>query len=170
MDELRRKGKEPKMFEAMDAKGPKWPDHPIQNYEKWGADGKWYFFTTRDRKYPNGSRPARHTHDGSGYWKATGSDKLMQCPGNHFALSKSLVYHLGNYPNGTRTNWVMTEIVLTDADKKPVYGFSLCTITRKKEDGRRRRRNNDDEASSSNQVPENLQIVPLEYNQEVNHV
>ncbi|KAL3536286.1 hypothetical protein ACH5RR_004747 [Cinchona calisaya] len=43
------------------------------------GEEEWYFFTPRDRKYPNGMRPNRMA--ASGYWKATGTDKpiLSSC-------------------------------------------------------------------------------------------
>ncbi|KAF2293574.1 hypothetical protein GH714_002933 [Hevea brasiliensis] len=49
--------------------------HPgIEEYWQCG-EKEWYFFTPRDKKYPNGSRPKRDA--GGGYWKATGGIKLL---------------------------------------------------------------------------------------------
>ncbi|MCL7030072.1 hypothetical protein MKW94_014176 [Papaver nudicaule] len=56
---------------------------------------EWYFFTPRDRKYPNGSRPNRTA--GSGYWKAT-----------------ALVFYSGKAPRGIKTNWIMHEYRLAE--------------------------------------------------------
>ncbi|KAL3645969.1 hypothetical protein CASFOL_011149 [Castilleja foliolosa] len=39
------------------------------------GDGEWYFFTLREKKYPNGGRPNRMTT--SGYWKAIGCEKIV---------------------------------------------------------------------------------------------
>ncbi|KAK5803307.1 NAC domain-containing protein 2-like [Gossypium arboreum] len=91
-------------------------DVNIYKFDPWELPGKalfgeneWFFFSPRDRKYPNGTRPNRAT--GCGYWKATGTDKPIitsvgsQCLG----MKKTLVFYKGRPPKASRTDWVMTE-------------------------------------------------------------
>ncbi|PAN33142.1 hypothetical protein PAHAL_5G539000 [Panicum hallii] len=80
------------------------------------GDGEWFFFSPRDRKYPNGARPNRTA--GSGYWKATGTDKPILAPGGAHCLGvkKALVFYQGRSPKGTKTEWVMHEYRLLDTD------------------------------------------------------
>jgi len=79
-----------------------------------GVD-EWYFFTPRDRKYPNGARPNRAA--ASGYWMATGADKSIF---NSFGtakigVKKTLVFYEGRPPKGLKTDWNMHEYRLLDA-------------------------------------------------------
>jgi hypothetical protein len=74
---------------------------------------EWYFFTPRDRKYPNGSRPNRAA--GSGYWKATGADKPVEHEGRTAGIKKALVFYHGKPPRGVKTEWIMHEYRLAEA-------------------------------------------------------
>ncbi|XP_021849793.2 NAC domain-containing protein 2-like [Spinacia oleracea] len=68
----------------------------------------WYFFTPRDKKYKNGSRPDRKA--GDGYWKATGADKEIRDKSNKIiGYRKSLVYYEGKPKMGDKTDWIMHE-------------------------------------------------------------
>lgn len=78
------------------------------------GDKEWYFFSPRDRKYPNGSRPNRSA--GSGYWKATGADKPIGLP-KPVGIKKALVFYAGKAPKGEKTNWIMHEYRLADVDR-----------------------------------------------------
>ncbi|GAY35085.1 hypothetical protein CUMW_278010 [Citrus unshiu] len=78
------------------------------------GEKEWYFFTPRDRKYPNGSRPNRAA--GSGYWKATGADKPIGQP-KPVGIKKALVFYAGKAPKGEKTNWIMHEYRLADVDR-----------------------------------------------------
>lgn len=80
------------------------------------GEKEWYFFSPRDRKYPNGSRPNRVA--GSGYWKATGTDKIISSQGKKVGIKKALVFYVGKAPKGTKTNWIMHEYRLIDASRK----------------------------------------------------
>jgi len=79
-----------------------------------GGEKEWYFFSPRDRKYPNGSRPNRAA--GTGYWKATGADKPVGSP-RPVAIKKALVFYAGKPPKGVKTNWIMHEYRLADVDR-----------------------------------------------------
>nr|CAB3474614.1 unnamed protein product [Digitaria exilis] len=100
---------------------------------------EWYFFTPRDRKYPNGSRPNRAA--GRGYWKATGADKPIAPKGSGKAvgIKKALVFYSGKAPRGVKTDWIMHEYRLADTDRAPgkkgsqkLDEWVLCRLYNKK--------------------------------------
>uniref|UniRef100_A0A5B7A9W1 Putative NAC transcription factors 48 n=1 Tax=Davidia involucrata TaxID=16924 RepID=A0A5B7A9W1_DAVIN len=80
------------------------------------GEQEWYFFSPRDRKYPNGARPNRAAT--SGYWKATGTDKpILTSNGTRkVGVKKALVFYGGKPPKGIKTNWIMHEYRLVDKD------------------------------------------------------
>ncbi|KAF6149785.1 hypothetical protein GIB67_017518 [Kingdonia uniflora] len=86
------------------------PEELAALYKSYGTkkNQQWYFFTPRDRKYRNGTRPNRAA--GNGYWKATGADKeIKRSNGNVIGYQKTLVYYKGRPPGGEKTNWIMYE-------------------------------------------------------------
>ncbi|XP_062022208.1 NAC domain-containing protein 2-like [Rosa rugosa] len=115
----------------------------LYKYDPWELPGlalygekEWYFFSPRDRKYPNGSRPNRAA--GSGYWKATGADKPIGLP-KPVGIKKALVFYAGKAPRGEKTNWIMHEYRLADVDRTPrkrnslrLDDWVLCRIYNKK--------------------------------------
>ncbi|XVE55298.1 hypothetical protein DITRI_Ditri03aG0147800 [Diplodiscus trichospermus] len=115
----------------------------LYKYDPWDlpdlalyGEKEWYFFTPRDRKYPNGSRPNRAA--GSGYWKATGADKPIGQP-KPVGIKKALVFYAGKAPKGEKTNWIMHEYRLADVDRSAqkknslrLDDWVLCRIYNKK--------------------------------------
>ncbi|KAK1266853.1 NAC domain-containing protein 78 [Acorus gramineus] len=94
-------------------------------------DLEWYFFCPRDRKYTNGSRMNRATE--TGYWKTTGKDRCVTHNSQPIGFKRTLIFHEGKAPQGSRTDWVMYEYRLED---KELVGYSqdsyvLCRIFKK---------------------------------------
>ncbi|XP_062187217.1 NAC domain-containing protein 67-like [Phragmites australis] len=121
---------------------------------------EWYFFTPRDRKYPNGSRPNRAA--GTGYWKATGADKPVAHGGRTVGIKKALVFYHGKPPRGIKTEWIMHEYRLADAGgrgaankKKASTGslrlddWVLCRLYNKKNEWEKMQQEKEMEASHS---------------------
>ncbi|KAE8659998.1 NAC transcription factor NAM-A1 [Hibiscus syriacus] len=110
-------------------------DVDIYKFNPWDLPDKaafgekeWYFFSPRDRKYPNGARPNRAA--ASGYWKATGTDKVIVTSSmadgrgevhENIGVKKALVFYKGRPPKGVKTKWIMHEYRLAD---NPNFNFN----------------------------------------------
>ncbi|KAL3529909.1 hypothetical protein ACH5RR_009231 [Cinchona calisaya] len=113
------------------------------------GENEWYFFTPRERKYRNGTRPNRAA--GSGYWKATGADKPVKNNGLLVGYRKALVFYEGKPPKGVKTNWIMHEYRVNepsrpktnDADMR-LDDFVLCRIYKKTDKSFKSRQHNED--------------------------
>ncbi|KAG8383893.1 hypothetical protein BUALT_Bualt04G0061500 [Buddleja alternifolia] len=118
-------------------------DIDLYKFDPWQLPGmavygekEWYFFSPRDRKYPNGSRPNRAA--GTGYWKATGADKPVGKP-KTLGIKKALVFYAGKAPRGVKTNWIMHEYRLANVDRSAgkrnnlrLDDWVLCRLYNKK--------------------------------------
>ncbi|QCD87036.1 hypothetical protein DEO72_LG3g1567 [Vigna unguiculata] len=110
-------------------------DVDLYKFDPWELPAKasfgeeeWYFFSPRDRKYPNGARPNRAAT--SGYWKATGTDKPICSGTQKVGVKKSLVFYGGKPPKGVKTDWIMHEYRL--AETKPNNRPPGCDLGHKK--------------------------------------
>nr|XP_043621540.1 NAC domain-containing protein 35-like [Erigeron canadensis] len=93
------------------------------------GEKEWFFYVPRDRKYRNGDRPNRVTT--SGYWKATGADRMIRTDNlKSIGLKKTLVFYSGKAPKGIRSSWIMNEYRLPQHEferlQKPE--ISLCRV------------------------------------------
>ncbi|KAG2320465.1 hypothetical protein Bca52824_013678 [Brassica carinata] len=78
------------------------------------GDRQWFYFTPRNRKHPNAARSSRGT--ATGYWKATGKDRVIVYNSRSVGLKKTLVFYRGRAPNGERTDWVMHEYTMDEEE------------------------------------------------------
>ncbi|KAJ3703217.1 hypothetical protein LUZ61_006922 [Rhynchospora tenuis] len=135
------------------------------------GEKEWYFFSPRDRKYPNGARPNRAA--GSGYWKATGTDKpiLSSKTSKSIGVKKALVFYKGKPPKGAKSEWIMHEYRLTDSNKsrnnisKPKHtmrldDWVLCRIYKKTSQNLDAKPEAEEEEEQSVTEDSNPQILP----------
>ncbi|KAK8608045.1 hypothetical protein V6N13_023481 [Hibiscus sabdariffa] len=124
------------------------------------GEEEWFFFSPRDRKYPNGMRPNRAA--ASGFWKSSGTDKPIitsvgsQCLG----IKKALVFYKGRPPKGEKTDWVMIEYRLNDyfSSHRPkgtmrLDDWVLCRVSHKGKLSQQARGRSCDSLSSSCSPP-----------------
>ncbi|KAK3193526.1 hypothetical protein Dsin_024836 [Dipteronia sinensis] len=92
---------------------------------------EWYFFSFRDRKYATGFRTNRATT--SGYWKATGKDRMVVDPTTRelVGMRKTLVFYRNRAPNGIKTGWIMHEFRLESPHMPPKEDWVLCRVFHK---------------------------------------
>lgn len=92
---------------------------------------EWYFFSFRDRKYATGFRTNRATT--SGYWKATGKDRVIYDPKTReiVGMRKTLVFYRNRAPNGIKTGWIMHEFRLESPHMPPKEDWVLCRVFHK---------------------------------------
>ncbi|XP_078441409.1 NAC domain-containing protein 35-like [Wolffia australiana] len=93
------------------------------------GEKEWFFYVPRDRKYRNGDRPNRVTT--SGYWKATGADRMIRSESHKpIGLKKTLVFYSGKAPKGVRSSWIMNEYRLPhhETDRYLKVEISLCRV------------------------------------------
>ncbi|KAL2349221.1 hypothetical protein Fmac_003221 [Flemingia macrophylla] len=125
------------------------PEVDIYKFDPWElpdksdfGENEWYFFSPRERKYPNGVRPNRATV--SGYWKATGTDKAIYSGSKHIGVKKALVFYRGKPPKGIKTDWIMHEYRLIGSRRQAnrqmgsmrLDDWVLCRIYKKKNMGK----------------------------------
>nr|UBT01670.1 NAC transcription factor 66 [Litchi chinensis] len=96
---------------------------------------EWYFFSFRDRKYATGFRTNRATT--SGYWKATGKDRMVLDPTSRelVGMRKTLVFYRNRAPNGIKSGWIMHEFRLETPHMPPKEDWVLCRVFHKSRSG-----------------------------------
>ncbi|XP_041027969.1 NAC domain-containing protein 2-like [Juglans microcarpa x Juglans regia] len=83
------------------------PDQLAEIYGGREENEPMYFFSPRERKYANGSRPNRVT--GTGHWRATGKDKHIPAMGPTIGFTTALGFHEGKSKKDKKTKWIMHE-------------------------------------------------------------
>lgn len=140
---------------------------------------EWYFFSFRDRKYATGFRTNRATI--SGYWKATGKDRMVLDPITQevVGMRKTLVFYRNRAPNGIKTGWIMHEFRLETPHMPPKEDWVLCRVFHKSKEENNNNNNNNSSKLNTQQFmyettppsltlmsssPTNYQTIPSGYN------
>ncbi|CAN1171218.1 NAC domain-containing protein 89 [Linum perenne] len=110
------------------------PEVEICKHEPWDLPAKsvvqseteWFFFSSRGKKYPNGSQNKRATE--LGYWKATGKERSVRSGSAVIGTKRTLVFHIGRAPKGERTEWIMHEFCMQSGPQQD--SLVVCRLRR----------------------------------------
>ncbi|XP_023742186.2 NAC domain-containing protein 2 [Lactuca sativa] len=145
------------------------PEELAETYRS--HEKKWYFLTSRDRKYPRGNRPNRGVLGKHGYWKTTQVQKPV-----YDATSGEMVGYKGSLAffdeNDDKTMWLMHEYTTNEPNLPFENGdklneWVLCKIYQNPKEvmeepniplPKRRRVLKKNEMSFSNHQPEQVDV------------
>ncbi|KAI4324200.1 hypothetical protein L6164_023755 [Bauhinia variegata] len=146
----------------------KFSPHQLKARYQRNGDDSMFFFSPRNRKCLNGTRPDRRVGD-IGYWKSSRTVRLKRK--NSVVGSKMILnFHVGTPKKSTNTHWIMEEFILKEKsaithqnlatssanplDKK-FDDFCLYKIHYHKTKADKQERHDTQEMEIPNQVPQN---------------
>ncbi|XP_076891185.1 NAC domain-containing protein 104-like [Bidens hawaiensis] len=98
------------------------PDLHLYPYDPWELDGK---AMAEGRKWYYYSRKTQNRMTENGYWKAwDGEEGILSSNGDNkrIGVKKYYVFHIGEAPQGTKTNWIMEEFRAVDSNGASTSG------------------------------------------------
>ncbi|KAI4324201.1 hypothetical protein L6164_023756 [Bauhinia variegata] len=146
----------------------KFSPHQLKARYQRNGDDSMFFFSPRNRKFLNGTRPDRRVGD-IGYWKSSRTVRLKSK--NSVVGTKMILnFHVGTPKKSTNTHWIMEEFILKEKsamthqnlatssanplDKK-FDDFCLYKIHYHKTKADKQERHDIQELEIPNQVPQN---------------
>ncbi|KAL7591508.1 hypothetical protein Lser_V15G32240 [Lactuca serriola] len=135
------------------------PEELAEQYRS--HENKWYFLTSRDRKYPKGNRPDRAVLGKLGTWKTTQKHRPV-----YDATSGQMVGHKGSlayFENEIKTMWLMHEYTINGPNLPFENGdklneWVLCKIYKKAQTAGKRRRGADQEVRNQEPLPKRRRV------------
>ncbi|KAL0385999.1 UNVERIFIED_CONTAM: NAC domain-containing protein [Sesamum radiatum] len=111
------------------------PDQLPLDQFKHAREKEAYFFTLEEIKNSQGEGPVRTTP--TGYWKAYREDvPIYHDKDQIIGFKNKLLFYRGNDPNGTQTDWKMTEYVcspslIATTSATTVESYVVCKVRQK---------------------------------------
>ncbi|KAL0336493.1 UNVERIFIED_CONTAM: NAC domain-containing protein 67 [Sesamum calycinum] len=120
-------------FDAFDVVLRTSMEDPIDQF-KHAREKEAYFFTLEEIKNSQGEGPVRTTP--TGYWEAYREDVPIYHDKEIIGFKNKLLFYRGNHPNGTQTDWKMTEYVcnpssIVSTSTTTVESYVVCKVRQK---------------------------------------
>lgn len=84
---------------------------------------KWYYY----------SRRTQNRITTNGYWKAWDCDEqiISSSSSKRVGVKKYYVFHIGEAPEGVKTNWIMQEFRLSDGSNSSIAIVAVAVVNQK---------------------------------------